>query len=118
MRASFYLFLAIATLAVVVRGEDAEDAVQGSQPDTIVTVSTELHDMFTNLLFQYCTFSFFQEETKERGFGKFFKKIGQGLASGLAGGSNEYDYQPHTLITRILLEIMDMIEKKQPLNKN
>ena len=48
MRASFYLFVAIAILAVVVSAEDA-----GGEPGAPeLTVSTELDDMDTTCLFE------------------------------------------------------------------
>ena len=51
MRASFYLFVAIAILAVVVSAEAAEDA--GGEPGAPeLTVSTELDDMDTTCLFE------------------------------------------------------------------
>ena len=53
MRASLYLFLAIAILAVVVSSVDAaEDGLQVAQPGGVeLIVSTELNDVATNCLF-------------------------------------------------------------------
>ena len=91
MRASLYLFVAIAILAVVVSGEDAEDA--GGQPGAPeLVVSTELDDMDTTCLFQQCTLSFLQEGPKERGggWGKFAKKMVKTYVKSAAkGGGNE-----------------------------
>ena len=75
MRASFYLFLAIAILAVVVSGEDAEDGKQVAKKAICEAMAQYLP---TSRVLQMKLFhSCFQEDIKERGFGMMFGKVGE-----------------------------------------